>query len=101
MIRIPLFFYQQMTFPLQIFASKVATVLLQTVGIPVLRDGNILELPSQRLEVIEACSGIRSLISLTFLSLAYGYFFDKRPWMRWVLLVCAVPIAIAANAIRV
>lgn len=101
MIRIPLFVYQQMTFPLQIFASKVATFLLQTIGIPVLRDGNILELPSQRLEVIEACSGIRSLLSLTFLSLAYAYTFDSRVWMRPVLFLCSIPIAIGANAIRV
>ncbi len=87
MIRIPLFVYQQMTFPLQIFASQVATSLLQLLGIPVLRDGNILDLPSQRLEVVEACSGIRSLLSLTFLSLAYAYVFDKRGWMRAVLLL--------------
>lgn len=101
MIRIPLFVYQQMTFPLQIFASKAATVMLQALSIPVMRDGNILELPSRRLEVIEACSGIRSLLSLTFLSLAYAYVFDKRLWMRPVLFVCAIPIAIAANAFRI
>jgi exosortase len=101
MIRIPLFVYQQLTFPLQIFASKVATVLLEILRIPVMRDGNILELPSGRLEVIEACSGIRSLLSLTFLSLAYAYVFDKRPWMRPVLFFSSIPIAIGANAIRV
>lgn len=101
MIRIPLFVYQQMTFPLQIFASKVATVMLQALNVPVMRDGNILELPNGRLEVIEACSGIRSLLSLTFLSLTYAYIFDKRRWMRPVLFVCAIPIAIAANAIRI
>jgi exosortase len=101
MIRIPLFVYQQMTFPLQILASKLATALLQGLSVPVLRDGNILELPSQRLEVIEACSGIRSLLSLTFLALTYAYIFDKRGWMRPVLFVCAIPIAIASNAIRI
>src|ERR1044071_2756103 len=63
MLRIPLFLYQQMTFPLQIFASKVAAVTLSLIGIPVLREGNVLELPSQRLAVIEACSGIRSIMS--------------------------------------
>ena len=101
MIRIPLFVYQQITFPLQILASKLATALLQGLSIPVLRDGNILELPSQRLEVIEACSGIRSLLSLTFLALTYAYIFDKRGWMRPVLFLCAIPIAIASNAIRI
>jgi exosortase len=101
MIRIPLFVYQQLTFPLQIFASQVATTVLQELGIPVVRDGNILELPSGRLAVIEACSGIRSLISLSFLSLAYAYFFDSRVWMRPVLFLCSIPVAIGANAIRV
>jgi exosortase len=101
MIRIPLFLYQQMTFPLQIFASQVAATVLGEIGIPVLRDGNVLELPSQKLQVIEACSGIRSLLSLSFLSLAYSYAFDNRVWMRPVLFVATIPIAISANAFRV
>jgi exosortase len=101
MIRIPLFIYSQITFPLQLFASYVAEVILTALGIPVLREGNILELQSQRLSVVEACSGIRSLLSLSFLSLVYGYFFDRKPWMRWVLLVSSIPIAIGANAGRV
>ncbi len=101
MIRIPLFIYSQITFPLQLFASRVAEASLSILGIPVLREGNILELTSQRLSVIEACSGIRSLLSLAFLSLVYGYFFDDRQWMKWFLLVATVPIAILANASRV
>jgi exosortase len=71
------------------------------MGIPVLRDGNILELASQKLSVVEACSGIRSLLSLSFLSLVYAYFFDKKVWMRWVLLAATIPIAILANSGRV
>jgi exosortase len=101
MIRIPLFIYSQITFPLQILASRVAEVSLSLLGIPVLRDGNILELPNRQLSVVEACSGIRSLMSLSFLSLVYSYFFDPKVWMRWFLLVLTVPIAILANASRV
>jgi exosortase len=101
MIRIPLFIYSQITFPLQLLASNVAAETLNLIGIPVYQDGNVLELPNQRLSVVEACSGIRSLLSLSFLSLVYGYFFDERPWMKWVLLVASVPIAIMANAARV
>lgn len=101
MIRIPLFIYTQITFPLQLLASRVAEFLLTGIGIPVLRDGNVLELPSQKLSVVEACSGIRSLMSLSMLSLVYGYLFDSKPWVRWVLLALAAPIAIAANALRV
>ncbi len=101
MLRIPLFIYSQITFPLQLFASGVAEHLLGWMGIPVLREGNVLELASQRLSVVEACSGIRSLISLGFLSLVYGYMFDRRTWMRVVLFLLTVPIAILANAGRV
>jgi exosortase len=101
MIPIPALVYNQITFPLQLLASQVAEFVLGLLGIPVLRDGNILELASQKLSVAEACSGIRSLLSLTFLSLVYAYFFDKRVWMRWVLLVLTVPIAILANSGRV
>ena len=101
MIRIPLFIYSQITFPLQIFASVVAERALSLLGIPVFRDGNVLDLASQRLSVVEACSGIRSLISLMFLSLVYAYFFDPKKWMRLVLVVAAVPIAIVANSARV
>ena len=101
MIRIPLFVYQQITSPLQTLASVVAARSLELIGIPVLRDGNILQLSSKRLEVVEACSGIRSLLSLTFLSVAYGYLFERRVWMRVALFVATVPIAIIANAGRV
>lgn len=101
MIPIPSVIYNQITFPLQLFASQVAEFALGVIGIPVIRDGNVLELPSQKLSVAEACSGIRSLLSLSFLSLVYAYFFDRRVWMRWVLLLATVPIAILANAGRV
>ena len=101
MFPIPAIVYARVTLPLQLFASSVAETVLNFAGIPVLRDGNVLELASQRLSVVEACSGIRSLLSLGFLSLIYAYFFDKKGWMRWVLLPATIPIAIAANASRV
>ncbi len=101
MIPLPAIVYNQITFPLQLLASRVAETVLSTIGIPVLREGNVLELASQKLSVVEACSGIRSLLSLSFLSLVYAYFFDSKPWMRGALLVATVPIAIVANATRV
>src|SRR5262249_14126781 len=76
MIRIPLFVYSRITLPLQQLASELAAGGLSLLGIPVMREGNILELASQKLDVVEACSGIRSLISLSFLSLVYGCFFE-------------------------
>jgi exosortase len=101
MIPIPAIIYNQITFPLQLFASAVAESVLSAIGIPVLREGNVLELANQKLSVVEACSGIRSLLSLGFLSLVYAYFFDNKVWMRAALLIATVPIAIIANASRV
>jgi len=101
MVPIPLIIYNKITLPLQLIASRMAASALDTLGIPVLRDGNILELPHQTLSVVEACSGIRSLLALTFLSLVYGYFFEKRIWVRVVLLAATIPIAIVANGSRV
>ncbi len=101
MVPIPAILYTQITFPLQTLASRIAESLLSLLGYPVLREGHVLELASQKLQVVEACSGIRSLLSLSFLSLIYAYFFDQRPWMRGVLLLATMPIAVIANASRV
>jgi exosortase len=101
MVPIPTVVYNSITFPLQLLASRVSTGALDVLQIPVLREGNVLELAEQKLSVVEACSGIRSLLSLTFLSLVYGYFFESRIWMRVVLFCATIPIAIVANASRV
>ncbi|HSU31205.1 MAG TPA: exosortase/archaeosortase family protein [Bryobacteraceae bacterium] len=101
MIPIPQIIYARLTLGLQMLASQLGETLIGWMGIPVIRTGNVLELPSQSLDVVEACSGIRSLMSLTFLSLIYAYFTDKRIWMRWVLLIATIPIAILANGARV
>lgn len=101
MIPLPAIIYNQITFPLQLFASQMAEIALSLLGIPILREGNILELPSQRLSVVEACSGIRSLMSLTYLSFIYGYLFESRLWLRAVLLALTPAIAILVNALRV
>ena len=101
MVPIPAVIYNSITFPLQLLASRLAEHALSFLAVPVLREGNVLILPNQELSVVEACSGIRSLLSLTFLSLVYGYFFEKRVWIRVVLFLSTVPIAIVANASRV
>lgn len=101
MIPIPTVVYNSITFPLQLFASRVSTAALDLMQIPVLREGNVLELAEQKLNVVEACSGIRSLLSLTFLALVYGYFFERKLWIRVALFAATIPIAIVANASRV
>jgi exosortase len=101
MVPIPSVIYNEITFPLQLLASRVAEGAISLLGIPIMREGNVLELATQKLDVVEACSGIRSLLTLTFLSLVYGYFCEKRTWLRTVLFFSTIPIAIAANAARV
>jgi exosortase len=101
MVPIPGVLYNQLTFPLQVLASKVAENAISLLQIPVIREGNVLILPQQTLNVVEACSGIRSLLTLTFLSLVYGYVFEKRTWVRTALFFSTIPIAIAANSGRV
>jgi len=71
------------------------------VGVPVLREGNVLQLPIMSLEVAQACSGIRSLVSLGTLSIIYGYVLEPKMIGRVILALASVPIAILANALRV
>ncbi len=101
MIPIPSLLLQKVTFPLQLLASRLSSDFLPICGVPVLREGNVIVLPSMPLEVAEACSGIRSLLSLVTLAVIYGYLMDKRPWVRVVLAISAVPIAVAANGFRI
>ena len=101
MIPIPAIIFNQITFPLQILASKVATGVLQLIGIPALRDGNIIQIPAMALEVAEACSGIRSLLSLVTLAIMYGYLMETSVFVRVVLALGSIPIAVAANSLRI
>jgi exosortase len=101
MIPIPTIIFSQITFPLQMLASKVAALLLPIAGVPVLREGNVIHLPAMTLEVAEACSGIRSLLSLATLAIIYGYLAESRLWTRVVLAAAAIPIAVAANSLRI
>src|ERR1700680_5153822 len=101
MIPTPAIIFSQITFPLQWLASRVAAETLPLFGVPILREGNVIHLPSMALEVAEACSGIRSLMSLVTLAVIYGYLMEKRLWVRWVLALASVPIAVAANSIRI
>jgi len=101
MIPIPNILFNQITFPLQILASRVSSAVLPIFGVPILREGNVIHLPVMSLEVAEACSGIRSLMSLITLAIIYGYLMEQRLWVRWLLALASVPIAVAANSIRI
>jgi exosortase len=101
MIPLPAIIFNQIAFPLQLLASRFGEFTLTSVEIPVLREGNVLILANTSLEVAEACSGIRSLVSLLTLGIMFGYFSDQRGWMRTLIAVSTIPIAIIANGVRV
>ena len=101
MIPIPAILYNEITFPLQLLASRLASSGLELMQVPVLRDGNVLVMSNYSLEVMEACSGIRSLMALLSLAVAYGFLAERRNWVRCVLALWMVPSAIITNAIRI
>ena len=101
MIPLPAIIFNQIALPLQFVASRAGEMVIDAFGIPVLREGNVLVLANTTLEVAEACSGIRSLVSLITLGLVFGYFTDARFWTRALLVAITVPVAIVANAARV
>ncbi len=101
MIPIPAIIFNQITFPLQILASKLASAVLPLMGVPTFREGNIIQIPAMALEVAEACSGIRSLLSLATLAIIYSYLMDTSVAVRATLASASVPIAIAANSLRI
>jgi exosortase len=101
MIPIPSIIFNEITFPLQLLASRLASTLLPLAGVPVLREGNVILLPAMALEVAEACSGIRSLMSLATLAVMYGYVLEKHVAVRVLLALAAIPIAVIANSLRI
>ena len=101
MIPLPAIVFNYVAFPLQLLASRLGALVISAAGVPVLREGNVLLLPGRSLEVAEACSGIRSLLSLLMLAIVLGYFTEKRAGPRAAIAIAAVPIAVIANAVRV
>jgi exosortase len=101
MIPIPMIIFNRVSFPLQLIASEFGGRSLSLVGIPVFREGNLIELEHMSLNVAEACSGIRSLVSLFTLTVLYGYFTTPSRLTRVALAIATVPIAIVANGMRV
>ena len=101
MIPLPAIMFNQIAFPLQLLASELGESVIGAARIPVLREGNVLILANTTLEVAEACSGIRSLISLLTLGIVFGYFIDSRRPSVTLIALSTIPIAIFANGVRV
>jgi exosortase D (VPLPA-CTERM-specific) len=101
MIPLPAMVMKSLTMPLQLISSRLAAGMLQGIGIPVMRQGNIIDLGVRQLQVVDACSGLRYILSLSALGFIYCYFYQQRLWKAFILLIFLVPAAILANTIRV
>lgn len=101
MVPLPQSLVNVVAFPLQLFAADIAVNSLHLFGLPVLREGNIIHLPTTQLFVAEACSGLRSLMALGTLGVVFAYFF-RTSWLeRTILVLSTIPIAVLVNAFRV
>ncbi|MDE0885889.1 MAG: exosortase/archaeosortase family protein [Myxococcota bacterium] len=102
MIPLPQSLVNVVAFPLQLIAAQWAVSLLQTIGIPVLLEGNIIHLAGGDLFVAEACSGLRSLMALLTLGVVFAHFFRRNNLPLQIILVAStIPIAIVVNSLRV
>ena len=100
MIPLPAIIYYELTFPLQLLASRLGANGLVALGVPTLREGNLLMLPNVTLEVVEACSGVRSLLSLLAAVVGYVYLTEPIIWKRCFLVALTIPIVIVSNGLR-
>ncbi len=101
MIPVPVALQSALAFPLQLFATKISYLLIQMLSIPVHQEGNMLYFAETQLEVAEACSGIRSMVAFTVLSVVFAYLLDKGWRRRIVLLASAIPLALFTNIVRI
>lgn len=100
MIPLPAIIWNRIAFPMQLFASSITEDVVRLIGLPILREGNVLHLAQTSLEVVDACSGLRSLVTMMALGTAFAFITNREAWKRWVLFLSVFPIAVAVNIIR-
>jgi exosortase len=100
-IPLPALLFNEIAFPMQLLASRCGEAALHMFNVPVVREGNVIRLDRATLEVAEACSGIRSLISLGTVAVVYGYLGGQPPLPRAVVALSVLPVVIVANGLRV
>ena len=101
MVPLPYILYNAVAFPLKLFVAKYAVLFLQAIGIIVVREGNIIIFPNVTFEVADACSGIRSIMSLLALSTALAFVVPISAARKWIIIISAIPIAVFTNWLRV
>lgn len=101
MLPIPAQLYSSLTNPLQLFVTKISVWGASLLSIPIYREGNVINLPDRTLQVVQACSGLRSLTALLTLSAIFGYLSLKSNFLKIILFVSGIPTAIMVNVLRV
>ncbi len=87
--------------PLQRLAAIASTYLLQTLGLPAVANGNVIHLSEYPINVAEACSGLRMLMTSVALTFGLAFVLKRPVWERLIVLTSAIPIALAVNVIRI
>jgi len=101
MIPIPSQIYASLTIPLQLLVTKISTTILAFTGMPVHVEGNLVLLPNNKLQVVNACSGLRSMTSILTLSALFGHLMLNSFWSKFLLFLSGIPISIFVNIIRI
>lgn len=100
MVPLPAIIWNKIAFPMQLFSSAITEDVVRLIGIPIFREGNVLHLAQTTLEVVDACSGLRSLTTMFALAAAFAWFTNYAHWKKWLLFFSAAPVAIFANMVR-